>query len=216
MGVYRVGWSVICGAIAAAALVAACVAWTPAGVVLAYAMATLTLGCGAMLLPSTGDPASLDIRKAYSCVRSSTPGGAAALVALAMFNMMGLMAVPALVVAGATSPWLVGWVVGRTRSATRSRRCSHHTSLQAELDRAWEQLIRGEVARLSDTELCWAWRTSYQALNERADPSWHGQVVVVRATYLTELERRYPVQIAAWLASGPLPANGPERFLRAS
>lgn len=214
MKVYRTVWSLLCGTVVAASIAAACVSWTPGGVVLAYVMATLTIGFALMALPGAAGPGSIDLRKACSFVRTSAPLGAAALVVIAMFDMTGLMAAPLFVVAGATSPHLIGWVAGLIRSTSRGRRWVLRTSSPAEHEAAWEQLVRGEVARLSDTELCWGWRISYQILSESADPRWHGQVVVVRASYLNELERRYPAQIAAWLASGPLPANGPERYLR--
>jgi hypothetical protein len=70
------------------------------------------------------------------------------------------------------------------------------------------------LARLPDVELCWAWRVSFRSLLERDEPAWRGQVVVARQAYLDELERRHPDEVAAWLASGPDPCGGPERFLR--
>ena len=76
-------------------------------------------------------------------------------------------------------------------------------------------MLAREVKGLADGELCRIWRGSYSALLEAADAASAAQVVRVRQVYLDELDRRHRQAVSAWLASGPRPADGPERFLQA-
>ena len=75
-------------------------------------------------------------------------------------------------------------------------------------------MLREETHRLSDRELCLAWRASFAALLDAADTSSREQVVRIRELYLDELTLRHPDAVTAWLASNPRAAGGPERFLR--
>lgn len=69
------------------------------------------------------------------------------------------------------------------------------------------------VDQMTDHELCWAWRHSYQALQSAPTASERAEVVALRQGYMDEMEARHAVAFAAWLASGPRPASGPDRFL---
>ena len=67
-------------------------------------------------------------------------------------------------------------------------------------------------------ELCWAWRTSFTAL-DRADPHteyrrWSA-LVAARRCYLDELARRDPAGFARWLYAGARPASDPSRYVLA-
>ena len=76
-------------------------------------------------------------------------------------------------------------------------------------------MLAREVEGLADGELCRIWRASYSALLEAADTASAARVVRVRQLYLDELDRRHREAVSAWLASGPRPTGGPERFLEA-
>jgi hypothetical protein len=70
-----------------------------------------------------------------------------------------------------------------------------------------------EAARLTDEELCLAWRRSFLGL-ERARTTMAVQDIVrLRQVYLDELARRHPSGIRAWLSSGARAAGGPDRYL---
>jgi hypothetical protein len=70
-----------------------------------------------------------------------------------------------------------------------------------------------QLSQLTAAELCMAWRRSFTEL--RRSDHWSATIDVRRA-YLDELERRYPEQFAAWLASGPRAASDPGRFFNHS
>jgi hypothetical protein len=70
-----------------------------------------------------------------------------------------------------------------------------------------------QAGRLTDEELCLAWRRSFLSL-ERARTSVALQDVVrLRQAYLDELARRHPSGLQAWFDSGARAAGGPDRYL---
>ncbi|MFC9690541.1 hypothetical protein ACFTSF_18475 [Kribbella sp. NPDC056951] len=66
-----------------------------------------------------------------------------------------------------------------------------------------------QLSEMSATELCLAWRRSFTELQR---PDHWSATIDVRRAYLDELERRYPEEFAAWMASGPRAASDPGRF----
>ncbi|GAB3931323.1 hypothetical protein GCM10029976_035060 [Kribbella albertanoniae] len=66
-----------------------------------------------------------------------------------------------------------------------------------------------QLSELSASELCLAWRRSFTELQR---PEHWSATIDVRRAYLDELERRYPEEFAAWMASGPRAASDPGRF----
>jgi hypothetical protein len=145
-------------------------------------------------------------------------GASGVLAFVALADTIGAAAWLLLGLAAATSPPALRWVLRRVRA--ERRRCTHRR-LRLKLDpaveeRAWEGIVVGELAEMSDIELCWAWRISYRALAESPDVEARSRVVRIRQAYLAELDRRHPEQVAAWLATCPRPAAGPERFLRSA
>ena len=71
----------------------------------------------------------------------------------------------------------------------------------------------GSVRRLTDREICEAFRRTYPALLSAESPAVKAQIVALRQLYLDELERRDPVALAAWLASGASAGGSPDRFI---
>lgn len=57
--------------------------------------------------------------------------------------------------------------------------------------------------RLTNRELCLAWRRSFLALLEARTPTQRERVVALRQGYLDEMESRDPAALEAWLASAP-------------
>jgi hypothetical protein len=66
---------------------------------------------------------------------------------------------------------------------------------------------------LSDDELCRQWRFSFTALADARSAGLRVQVVRARQLYLDEIERRHPLELQAWLASGARAASNPMPFL---
>ncbi len=66
---------------------------------------------------------------------------------------------------------------------------------------------------LSDTELCWRWRTSFAALAHAASPGQRLYLIETRCALLDELTHRDPEGFTRWLDSGARAASDPARFL---
>ncbi|WP_214367594.1 hypothetical protein [Pseudonocardia sp. H11422] len=69
------------------------------------------------------------------------------------------------------------------------------------------------VPALSTEMLCWEWRRSYIEVCRATDPVHFSRIVLLRAAYLDELERRDPEGFRRWLGSGARAAGDPARFL---
>jgi hypothetical protein len=67
---------------------------------------------------------------------------------------------------------------------------------------------------LEDADLCLAWCSSYVALQRAETAESRMRLVLVRALYLDELERRNPAALAEWLSSGARAAAPPHAFVR--
>lgn len=67
--------------------------------------------------------------------------------------------------------------------------------------------------RLSDSELCWRWRTSFTALQHTVSPGQRMHLIETRAALLDELARRNPEGFSRWLNNGARAASDPARYL---
>lgn len=71
-----------------------------------------------------------------------------------------------------------------------------------------------EIAELDDPSLCQVWRRSYVQLESSRSVSQRMRLVELRQLYLDELDRRHPVQLQSWFASGARAAGNPLPYLR--
>lgn len=69
------------------------------------------------------------------------------------------------------------------------------------------------IRRMTDTELCHAWRNSFVALQQVRSTHLRALVVQTRQLLLDEIDTRHPAGLQAWLASGARAAGGPDRFI---
>lgn len=74
----------------------------------------------------------------------------------------------------------------------------------------------GEVATLSNDDLCLAWRRSYVQLAQAALASSRARIVACRASILDEIDKRDPEGLGTWLASNPRAAGNPAPYLGSS
>lgn len=216
MRAYLAAWWLIWSAVAAAAIGVAFLMWTPTVVALTFLMAAATIWCAAMLWVRELRPRTTRQPGVRGCARIGVWGGASVVAVLSLADLAAALGLLMLVLAAGTSPAVVHWVgrqllVGRRRRTDRRLRLTLDPAAES---LAWGRILADELAEWRDAELCWAWRTSFLALSESPDAAWRDQVARVRQAYLAELERRYPEQVAAWLATCPRPAAGPERYLR--
>ena len=218
---YIRAWGGVCGVVVTLGLALACILWRP-GEVLGLFLPMAYVG-GAVTLSYRSSPGGVPASTrslVASVARNATTTG---LVVLA--TAAGLRATPALTcallgLAALTSPWTVR--AGARWAASRPRPTAHVSTAEDDTvapgDRIPGDLAAGELAHLthmSDADLCRQWRRSFAHLTDAPTQHARAHVVRRRQAYLDELERRHPEALAAWLASSPRAADGPEAYLRA-
>jgi hypothetical protein len=210
---YQWVWRALWGTVAAVAIAAAFIVWPLSVVVGLFFIPGFVAAFATFLF--LRDPTrplatrSQALRRSCS-VGSRTGAGMVALASLA--SALLTLAWPLLALCLGTSPFVLRRVRDAVRSTSESRRRRERAPTE---EAAWWGLLAREVEGLADGELCRVWRGSYSALLEAADAATAAQVVRVRQAYLDELDRRHQQAMSEWLASGPRPATGPERFLQA-
>jgi hypothetical protein len=210
------GWAAWTRCWGAVATLGACVGllmWSPT-TVLWTAVVAAAVGAAAEMLhrPATHGAAPLAfrpprLRTAWFALLSAL--GVVAARVVGELWPAGLLI--ALLLAGLTTPVVVGWVRKQVGAAEQpaSQRVSAHQGWSG----GWSADSTKAAQLMSDAELCFTWRRSFQALLDASTPAQRQAVVAVRQACLDELERRNPLALSAWLESGPTPAGGPERFL---
>lgn len=172
-------------------------------------------------------------RNAWRLVRATLGaigGMALLLLPVALLLLPASLLVPTLLalLAAGVVLWLVFLVRSpRARGAfarwMRSDRTSPATALAAWApgtvcpSPGWPPPLLGpDLQRLSTEELCQAWCASYLVLMERSAGTGIKAVMATvqeRQRYLDELERRNPIGLAAWFASGARVASNPLPYL---
>jgi hypothetical protein len=149
-------------------------------------------------------------------VHWGTPGVVALHVAAGMVTAIAVMAllhgIGVLIVAvvAATSPWARSkWVRRDTSTADDALRRDDVAPPEVWLRAETVSSVR----RLTDRELCEAFRRTYPVLLSAPTPAVKAQIVALRQLYLDDLERRDPTALAAWLASGASAEGSPDRFI---
>jgi len=213
MSWYQWVWRALWGAVAAVAIAAAFIVW-PLSVVLGLFLIPAFVAAVATFLyyreparPLATRPQAL--RRSFSI---GTTTGACTVALMSLVSSLLSLAGPLLALCLCTSPFVLRRVRDALRSSNESRRRRERARTE---EAAWWSMLAREVGGLADGELCRVWRGSYSALLEAPDAATAAQVVRVRQAYLDELDRRHERAMSEWLASGPRPATGPERFLQA-
>jgi hypothetical protein len=213
MSCYQWGWRALWGAVAAVAIAAALIVWPLSVVVGLFFIPGFVAAFATFLYyreptkPLATRPQAL--RRSFSV---GTRTGACAVALMSLASSLPTLVWPLLALCLCTSPLVLRRVRDALRSTSQSRRRRERAPTE---EAAWWGMLAREVEGLADGELCRVWRGSYSALLEASDATTAAEVVRVRQAYLDELDRRHQRAMSAWLASGPRPATGPERFLRA-
>jgi hypothetical protein len=211
MSCYQWVWRVLWGTVAVVAIAVACVVW-PLGTVLGLFFIPALVAALVTFLYYR-DPNRPLATLSHALHRSFSTGvstGACTLAFASLISALLTLAWPLLALCVCTSPVVLRRVREAIRSTAESRRRRERAPAEEAI---WWSLLAQEVEGLADGELCRVWRGSYSALLAAADPATAARVVRVRQVYLDELDRRHRHAISAWLASGPRPTAGPERFL---
>lgn len=212
MSCYQWVWRALWGTVAAVAIAAAFIVW-PLSVVLGLLFISAFVAAFATFLYYREPNRPLATRH-VALRRSLAVGtriGACTVAVMSLASALPTLAWPLLALCLGTSPFVLRRVRGAVRSTRNSRRRRERAPVE---EAVWWGMLAREVEGLADGELCRVWRDSYSALLEAGDAGTAAQVVRVRQAYLDELDRRHQRAMSAWLASGPRPATGPERFLQ--
>lgn len=205
MGVYRVLWLGAVGALAATGLAIAATSMSSA------ALISLSL-CSVIVGPMLG--AGLH---AQAHPNRSTPFGY--VLGFTISTILGAIAVSGLIAAvgalallgaallGVISPPVLRRLVPRKPAPARS--VPTPTSPAAPNQPA----PAPRYTSLSDAELCWRWRTSFNALLHTTSVAGRLRLIETRSALLDELARRDPEGFGRWISSGARAASDPARFL---
>ena len=90
----------------------------------------------------------------------------------------------------------------------------HHGTTPREATPKSVVLMPDTVRRMSDAEICHAWRHTFEALQRARGLHLRTMIVETRQLLLDEVTDRYPTQVQAWLDSGAHAGSDPERFIR--
>lgn len=207
-------WRTAVGVLAAIGLVAALVLVSVGPVLATFAfVAFLSAAISVSFGLSSDHPPAQVFRAAP---RRAALGGGGAVAILGYGVAAGAEVLLLLLVVAGTAPPVVAWLgwtsapVADKPARTKPGRGKPARAKPVVLDVVLPELkSEDQLSQLSAAELCLAWRRSFTELR-RVD-HWAATIDVRRA-YLDELERRYPEQFAAWLASGPRAASDPARY----
>ncbi len=205
MGVYRVLWLGAVGALAATGLAIAATSMSSA------ALISLSL-CSVIVGPMLGVGLH-----AQAHPNRSTPFGY--VLGFTISTILGAIAVSGLIAAvgalallgaallGVISPPVLRRLVPRKPAPARS--VPTPTSPAAPNQPA----PAPRYTSLSDAELCWRWRTSFNALLHTTSVAERLRLIETRSALLDELARRDPEGFGRWISSGARAASDPARFL---
>jgi hypothetical protein len=213
---YHLAWRVVAGILAGVGISAA-VLLSPA--VLVFLVGVAVVGTILMLLAVRGDGGR---SRRDSTGRLLTSGLAAGTVAGALVGFTALLGAgtfPAALCFLGSSPYAV-----KAWSRWRRSRLTPSTAQAVAMDAALAHMRSMprpsqaclEPSRLTDEQLCQAWRASFRALGDGSSGIQMMGAVAARQRLLDEFERRNSRGLTAWLASGARAAGNPLPYLAES
>ena len=212
-------WTFVAGFLSVLGLAGGVMTWGLTGVGVSALAMSMACWCLLALGDLGGPPRPVRTAAAWGM------GVTCMLGLLAVGGLAGLLLVGALV---ATSPhvrWVRRWwVEGRSPRGEPGMTPAIHS-----LGEAYGLVGGGDVrgaapsgsglpaedglAGLDDLQLCLAWRRSFLPLSACRDAPTFLAIVRLRQTYLDELTRRHPAEMARWFESGARAAGNPMRFI---
>ncbi len=205
MGVYRVLWLGAVGALAATGLAIAATSMSSAALIslsLCSVIVGPMLGAGlhAQAHPSRSTPFGYVLGFTISTILG-------AIAVSGLIAAVGALALLGAALLGVISPPVLRRLVPRKPAPARS--VPTPTSPAASNQPA----PAPRYTSLSDAELCWRWRTSFNALLHTTSVAERLRLIETRSALLDELARRDPEGFGRWISSGARAASDPARFL---
>lgn len=207
-------WRAAAAALAGVGVVTALVFVAPGPNLAAFLFAAFSAGAVWMSLAMSSARPSDEVLRA--ALRWAALGGGLAVATLGYAVAVGGEVLLLLLLVAGTSPPVVGWIGWLQETPDTeapSRVAAPPLTAVPELETAelegTELDSAAPLSEMTAAELCLAWRRSFTEL--KRSEHWSATIDVRRA-YLDELERRFPEEFAAWMASGPRAASDPGRF----
>ncbi|WP_405056653.1 hypothetical protein OG474_28430 [Kribbella sp. NBC_01505] len=209
-------WRAAVGALAGIGVLTALVFIAPGPNLAAFVLAAFMSGAIFVGLGLSRELPPADVFRAAP--RWAAAGGGCGLAIIGYGAAVGLEVLLLLLLIAGTAPPVVAWLGWLTVASETEpvqprparRPATQVTQQQSEELDLPELEATDQLGDMTAAELCLAWRRSFSELQRRSD-HWSATIEVRRA-YLDELERRYPDEFAAWIASGPRAASDPARF----
>lgn len=205
MGAYRIIWLGAVGALAATGLAIATTSMSSAALISLSLCAVIVgpmLGAGlhAQAHPNRSTP--------FGYVLAFTAGTVLGAIAVSgLIAALGALALLGAALLGVISPPVLRRLVPRKPAPARSVPTPTSPAAQNQPAPA------PRYTSLSDAELCWRWRTSFNALQHTTSLSERVRLIETRSALLDELARRDPEGFGRWISSGARAASDPARFL---
>jgi len=159
------------------------------GVVVTVTGLGLVAGAGVVLVRDSG----------HAWRELACPG----ILVVAAAPALGGFTLPLLLLAGLTSPSLVGRVWPRSSAATPDSAVTTEVTVDTAYD------VEAFVGALDGGALCELWSSSFVRLKSAPTAHERAAAVALRRSLLDEMERRNSASFAAWLARSPSPASAP-------
>jgi hypothetical protein len=216
MKVYRSFWLCVIGSTALLCMGVGFIVWPALGVIALFGVAALSAGAAII---GNQDRAGAEAATRTDRLRHTAPQasaiGIAVVAVFVLADTVGAATFAVLMLASATSPWVVKRVSrrihhGATRGGRHTRRESD--TAQPKLDTQ----VPPPLHDLSDRELCRLWRVTFANLQEASSTEVRERIVSLRQACIDELDRRNPGAMRAWFASNPRAASSPDKYLAQS
>lgn len=205
MGVYRVLWLGAVGALAATGLAIAATSMSSAALI---SLSLCSVIVGPMLGAGLHAQAHPNRSTPFGYVLAFTTGTVLGAIAVSgLIAALGALALLGAALLGVISPPVLRRLVPRKPAPARS--APTPTSPAAPNQPA----PAPRYTSLSDAELCWRWRTSFNALLHTTSVAERLRLIETRSALLDELARRDPEGFGRWISSGARAASDPARFL---
>jgi len=223
MGVYRVLWLGAVGALAATGLAIAATSMSSAALIslsLCSVIVGPMLGAGlhAQAHPSRSTPFGYVLGFTISTILG-------AIAVSGLIAAVGALALLGAALLGVISPPVMRRLVPRKPAPARSvptptsPAASNQPAPARSVPTPTSPAASNQPApaprytSLSDAELCWRWRTSFNALLHTTSVAERLRLIETRSALLDELARRDPEGFGRWISSGARAASDPARFL---
>lgn len=197
--------------------------WSPTVVVMAVALSSACAAVGFIMLETARDRPDTALAPQWRrrLGRRALLIGSGVVAVSAITTASPPLALLTALLAGLTSPFVVHRMRPGAWQGTSGRELRRRPGTQERISadglprtdlQGRSEILGRSVKELNDRELCSLWRRTFWELQNQRTLHEVLSLVAFRQSCLDELERRNPLALQAWFASGARASGGPERF----